>query len=192
MDVGDFTPTETTDPQADPDTFTYFGETFEIPAAAGAGALLKFTHLVKEADKLAQRGQAALRRALTDDSRLKARRDLVDADLTASSAMYQLLKACLGEDQVDHLMFVADANGVTQDGLMNVCDRIQEVIGGRPTRRSADSSAGPLMSGPDSTAGGSGSTEPAPATEPGPEMTPRDRQMAEIFAGSTSLAGSPA
>lgn len=180
--VGDFTPTETTDTSAEPDEFTYFGETFEIPASVGSGALLKFTWLIKQADGMSKRGEAAKRRAVSQDAKIRAQSDLIDAELTASSAMYEMLHACLGADQIDAFLRTADANGVTAEGLMEVCDRIQEVIGARPTKRSADSSAGPLTTGTPSTAGGSGPTEP---------MSDRDRQVAQILAESTSPVGLP-
>lgn len=183
--IGDFTPTETTDPDADPDEFQYFGEVFAIPAHVGAGALLKFTWLIKQSEGLNKRGQSANRRALTEDAKVRANADLVDAELTAMSAMYELLTACLGSDQVDDFLKIADRNGVTNDGLMDVCDRIQEVIAGRPTRRSADSSDGPSKTGTPSTAGGSGPTAPAPPAAPA--LTDRERQIAEMDGYLTSV-----
>lgn len=183
--VGDFTPTETTDPDAAPDEFTYFGETFEIPPTIGAGALLRFAWLMKGAVGQSQRGEQAKRRALTAEARAKAHTDIIEADLGASSAMYELLTACLGAEQVERFLAVADAGGVTQEALMEVCDRIQGVIGARPTRRSADSSDGPSMSGPTSTGDGSGPTDPLP------EMTERERQAAQIAALAVPV-GSPA
>jgi hypothetical protein len=183
--VGDFTPTETTDPDAAPDTFTYFGTEFEVPATVGAGALLRFAWLMKGAVAQSTRGEQAKRRALTDEGRARARVDIIEADLSASSAIYELLTACLGAGQMEQFLAVADANGVTQDALMEVCDRIQGVIGDRPTRRSADSSDGPQTSGQPSTDAGSGPTE-IPE-----DMTARDIQAAQIEAASISLADLP-
>jgi hypothetical protein len=181
--VGDFTPTETTDPQADPDTFTYFGEEFEVPATVGTAALLRFAWLMKGALDQSSRGEQAKRRALTDEARARANAEIIEADLSASAAMYDLLRACLGDTQLQDFLTTADLNGVTQDALMEVCDRIQGVIAGRPTKRSADSSDGPSTNGPTSTDGGSGTTEP---------LTPREIQAREIEAASISLADSPA
>lgn len=179
--VGDFTPTETTDPGAEADTFTFCGETFEIPATVGTGRVIRFAWLIKGALAQGSRGENDLRKALTDEGRAKARQEMAESDLSATAAMYDLLLACLGEGQIDRFISVADANGVTQNGYTGVCDEIQGVIAGRPTQRSADSSAGPSTNGPTSTVDGSGLTE----------MTPRDQQAAAILEASTSVADLP-
>ncbi len=183
MDVGDFTPTQTTDPEAEPDTFTYFGEQFDIPATVGAGSLLQFTYYIKMADGQAKRGDAALRKALTEEAKMRANVEKVEAELNATSAVYKLLASCLGESQMDRLLRAVDANGVQPEGLMELCNNIQEAVAARPTRRSADSSAGPSTNGSGSTDAGSGPTE-TPL-----DLSPRDRQVAQILAGSTSVAG---
>lgn len=179
--VGDFTPAETTDPNSDPDEFTFCGETFEIPATVGTGRVMRFAWLIKGALAQASRGENELRKALTEEYRTKARMEIAESDISATAAMYDLLLACLGEGQIDRFVSIADANGVTQGGYTEVCDRIQEVIAGRPTRRSADSSAGPSTNGPTSTADGSGPTGTTAAT-------PRELMAAEILGASTSLA----
>lgn len=179
MDVGDFTPTETTDTTAEPDTFTYFGEVFAIPATIGAGALLRFTWLIKSAQGQEQRGGQKQRSARTDTEKVNAQVEIIEAGISASSAIYELLRACLGDDQMERFLTTADSNGVAQESLMEVCDRIQSVIAGRPTRRSADSSDGPSTNGESSTDGGSGPTE----------MSPAAQQRAAIELASTSTVG---
>lgn len=169
--VGDFTPTETTDPNAEPDEFLYFGETFEVPATVGTGRLLRFAHAIKIAVGQERRGEQELRKARTEEGKAKARELLAEAELTATAAMYDVLLACLGEDQIDAFVSCADANGVTQDGYNEACSQIQGVIAGRPTRRSSDSSDGQSTSGPSSTADGSGPTAPQ-------GLTPREQQVA--------------
>ena len=180
--VGDFTPTETTDPAAEADEFTFCGETFEIPATVGTARALRFAWNLKQAQGQASRGEQNLRKAITDEAKTKARVDIIEADLTASAAIYDLLLACLGEGQIDSFISVGDAYGVDNAGYMSVCDEIKQVIAGRPTKRSAGSSGGPSTNGPTSTGDGSGLTE----------MSPRDQQVALIEAASTSLAGLPA
>jgi hypothetical protein len=182
--VGDFTPTETTDPQADPDEFTFFGETFTIPASVGAFAMLRYGSLMKTAMAQEKRGETAKRKALTPEGKLAAAREIIAAETTAQAAIYEMLTATLGEDQVGAFGELADANGVDLYGLMAVSDRIQEVIADRPTRRSADSSGGPSTSGTGSTDGGSGSTAPAADPDLLQELSPRERQAALIEGAS--------
>jgi hypothetical protein len=182
--VGDFTPAETTDTDAESDEFTFCGDTFEIPPTVGAFALLRYGSLMKGAVAQEKRGEAAQRKALSDDAKIRALRELNGAELTAQAAIYELLKACLGDDQLDAFGELADRSGVNLDGLMEVAGQIQEVIGGRPTRRSSGSSAGPSTTGETSTDGGSGPTGT-------PEMTARDIQAAQIEAASISLADLP-
>jgi hypothetical protein len=186
MDLGDFTPDETLDPEAEVDTFQFCGQTFEIPPTRGAGSSLEFTWLIKQADGQAKRGRAHRQRALTDEGRAKANAEIIEADVSATAAIYKLLSALLGEGQMDRFLRAVDANNVQPLALMEVCDRLQEAIAERPTRRSADSSAGPSTTGLTSTAGGSGHTETLPP------MSALDMQMASIHAASTSPVGSPA
>lgn len=181
--IGDFTPDETTDPTADPDEFTFCGETFEIPATVGTFALIRYGSLMKGAVAQEKRAEAGERRAKSDEARLTVRREMGEAGLTAQAAIYELLKACLGDGQIDTFGELADRNGVTLDGLMAVVAQIEESIADRPTRRSSDSSAGPSTSGPSSTAGGSGPTE---------DLSPREQLAVAIEAASTPLVGSPA
>lgn len=180
--VGDFTPTETTDPDADPDTFEFFGETFDVPANVGSFALLRYGSLMKGAQAQETRGGTMKRRAAGNPLMLEAaNRELALAELSAHAAIYELLKASLGDGQLERFGEIADANGTTFNGLMEVAGDITEVIAGRPTRRSSDSSDGPSTTGTASTGDGSGPTE----------MSPRDQQVAAIEAASTSLVDSP-
>jgi len=182
--VGDFTPAEMTDTLADPDEFDFCGETFEIPATVGAFALLRYGSLMKGAIAQEKRAETASRKP-SDESRRNARKEMAHAEITAQAAIYELLKACLGEGQLEQFGELADRSGVNLDGLMGVAAEIQEVIGGRPTRRSSELSDGQSTSGLSSTDGGSGRTETV-------DLTPREQMAAEILGASTSLVASPA
>jgi hypothetical protein len=163
-DLGDFSPDRTTDPHAAPDTFTFGGEQFNIPATVGAGALLRFTWRLKAASEQQRRGTAALKKAITAEGKAQARELIGTGELDGSAAIYDLILSVLGEDQIDAFTALADRHGVTIDGLLDVCHRIQEAIAGRPTRQPTGSSDGLPTSGTGSTASGSGVTDPAPVS----------------------------
>lgn len=171
-DVGDFTPSATTDPTAEPDVFRFFGDEFEVPANVGVGSLLRFTWRLKQASEQQRRGGAALKKALTEEGKAQARQMIGSGELDGSAAIYDLLMSVLGEDQLDRFNSLVDRHGVRIEGLLGVCNQIQEAIGDRPTRQSSDYSDGLSTTGNDSTAPGSGPTDL--------EMTPNQRQKALI------------
>lgn len=167
--LGDFSPQETTDPQADPDTFTFCGEEFELPATAGAGAFLKFAWEMKTAQQQAERAESAEKRARTAEGKAAALAEKSASDIGAMSAVCNLLEAVLGESQLDRFLRAADRQGVPVEGLLSVVHRIEQAVTERPTRRSSVSSAGPSTSGPAFTGDGSGLTERP--------LTPREQQI---------------
>jgi len=173
-DVGDFTPTETTDTSAEPDRFRFCGDEFEVPGTVGTGSLLRFTWRIKAASEQDRRGRAAAKKALTAEGKAQARQTMANAELDGSAAIYDLLLSVLGENQIDRFNELVDRHGVTVDGLLGVCNQIQEAITDRPTRQSADSSVGLSTNSTDSTGPGSGPTDPT--------LTPNQRQKALIAA----------
>lgn len=179
--VGDFTPSATTDTTADPDEFGFFGDTFEVPANVGVGSLLRFTWRLKEASERQRRGNAALKKAITEEGKGQARSLISSGELDGSAAIYDLLLSVLGEDQIDRFNSLVDRHGVDIAGLLGVCNQIQEAIGDRPTRQSSDSSDGLSTSGNDSTGPGSGPTA----------LTPNQVQRANLAAMSGLGDGPP-
>lgn len=182
MDVGDFTPTETTDTTAEPDTFTFCGEVFAIPSTVGAFATIRYGSLMKGAMAQEKRAIASIRRALTAEARDSANTELALAEIAAKAAVYELLKSCLGEGQLDTFGELADNSGVTLAGLIAVSSDIQAAIAARPTRSSPDSSGGLSTTGQNSTGVGSGPTEPAEAV---PQPSPAAQQRAAFEAALT-------
>ncbi|GAB3250925.1 hypothetical protein GCM10027456_24630 [Kineosporia babensis] len=183
--LGDFTPDIRTDIADDPDVFTFCGEEFELPATSGAGSFLQFAHKMKLAQEQAERGDAAEKRARTEEGRAAARAEKVQSDMNAMSAVYSLLEGVLGEGQMDRFTRAADRYGVPSEEIFSIVNRLEAAVAGRPTRRSSDSSAGPSTTGPGSTDAGSGRTAPGTEllTEPTDSfrpLTPAEQQRANL------------
>lgn len=183
--LGNFTPAVRTDTDAEPDTFTYCGEEFDLPATAGAGSFLQFADKMKTSQELAERGSAALKRAHTAEGKAAARAMLSESDMTAMSAVWSLLTAVLGEQQMDKFARATDRFGVPVDEIFGIVNQLEAAITGRPTRRSSDSSAGPSTTGPASTDAGSGLTAPGTELLTDPvdsfrPLTPAERQRANL------------
>lgn len=154
----------------EPDTFTFYGEEFEVPAGISAVVLMDFvaeTQAATEAreDALArqERAEARLARGGSEQDRLLARAALDDADRDLIAAGNRLLvgmrgyvRGCLGEDddaQWRRFNAVCREQAVDSDELMEVCAAIFSAVSARPTRRPSDSSDGPSSIGVGSTAG---------------------------------------
>jgi hypothetical protein len=173
--LGDFTPEIRTDVVADPDTFTFCGEEFELPPTSGAGSFLQFAFKMKLAQEQGERGESAEKRARTDEGRAAARVEKSQSDMNAMSAVYSLLTSVLGESQMDRLARAIDRSGVPIDQVFGLVNQIEAAVSARPTKRSSDSSAGPSTTGESSTGVGSGLTDPvAPSWE---DLSPRQQQI---------------
>lgn len=176
-DLGEFGRAVTELVSDDVDTFRFHGERFELPAAISSLVPMRFTHAVKQAQTVQTSAEArtanakALRaRARTADAAASADAQLESAQLeeatantAATAAMYEYIRGCLGDDAGQWARFesVCLRDGVQSEELMDLCARIFEAVGGRPTRRLSDSSDGPSNTGATST-DGAGSPEPTP------------------------------
>jgi hypothetical protein len=173
----------------EPDTFTFCGERFGIPAALSPLPLMRFAwrqKVVDLADKQAKdrrdRAQEQMDRAFTDTARAVWQPELSAADLAVTeagldrmAAMYEFMRGCLPDDE-SWARFEATAVrfGVDADVLMEVCSAIFAAVIGRPTSRPSESSDGPLTTGAEST-GSYGWPEPTP----GQPLQPTDSLLEE-------------
>lgn len=192
---------------AEPDTFSFYGEWFDIPGDLSALVLMEFAHAIKQTQAATAAGQeleAHARRLLDRASTDKDRKTALDklqtgqiqqtsANTDATVAMYAYVRACIGETQWERFRGVVLKYAVDADELMDVCAKIYEAVSGRPTSGPSTSSDGPSNTGDGSPAGSA-----SPAGTPGPqppatdsqepttgvvvEMTAAQRQRAE-FAG---------
>lgn len=178
MDLGDFTPADLTDTDAEPDSFTFCGATFYLPPTKGAGVALELTSRFTDAQQRLEAAQSRMARATTDAERHAARSAAIESDMVGTAAMHVFLTDVLGDTETARLLSLADQFGVTETGLLSLCLAMQGAIGRRPTRRPTDSSAGPSPTGPNSTDAGSGPTA----------LTPREQQVAQFTAASTGAA----
>ncbi|GLY32136.1 hypothetical protein [Kineosporia sp. NBRC 101731] len=178
--LGDFSPVESRDVTAEPDSFMFCGQEFLIPQTAGAGSFLRYAWSMKAAMSQGERGEAAERRALSAEGRAAARAEKISADMGAMSAVWDLLTSILGQDQIDRFARTVDNNGIDLDGILSLVGKLEAAIAARPTKRSSDSSAGPSTTGLHSTDAGSGPTDlPLPQDSFRP-MTPREQQIQDL------------
>lgn len=115
--LGEFgTAARDVDPDLEPDTFTFYGETFTVKPQVSAMPLLKFADV-------AQRGTQA-------------------EELEGMAAMYRLITSCIVDDDVARFEKVADDHDCQADELMEVCGKLYVAIAGRPTQRPSVSADG--------------------------------------------------
>lgn len=114
--VGDFGAAKAeADPDREPEQFGFFGEVFTItPRTPGVGPLMDFAEA-----------------AQSDDTGLKG---LV--------AMKGLLRSCIAGEDFDRFWQSVIRNDVDAELLMHVCDKVYEVISGRPTVSPTGSAGG--------------------------------------------------
>lgn len=114
------------DPEVEPDTFGFFGETFEVADRVGAMPLLRFA-------SVAEQGTQA-------------------EDLAGLAAMHELLRDCLASGEWPRFQKVAADNKASAEELMAVCGAVYQAVTGRPTRQPSDSSDGLSTTGESSRA----------------------------------------
>lgn len=109
------------------DTVELLGERFEVAESVGAFPLMRFA-------------KAATARGGT---------------MARFAALYDLLEQCIAPTDWDRFQKHGAAVRADEDQLLGVVRSVFEVIGGRPTGRSTDSSDGPQIIEPSSTPGSS-------------------------------------
>lgn len=100
----------------EPDTFTFYGETFTVAQHVGALPLMRFA--------------AAARTGAGSD------------DLAGLSAMYDMIRDCLAPGDFERFDSVATANKADGATILAVCSAVYEALAGRPTTPQSTSSAG--------------------------------------------------
>jgi hypothetical protein len=120
----------------DPDTFTFYGETFRIADEIGVMPLMEFA--------------------------AAASSGLDSAEVEGMAAMYAMLADCLADEERDEngklvrpaefprFRQVAKQHKADGDTLLAVCTRVYEVVSGRPTEQPSDSSDGQSSTSPSS------------------------------------------
>jgi hypothetical protein len=186
----------------EPDTFTFYGERFEVPARLSPLPMMQFawrTKLHQQADEQSKdrvsRCQGTLDRAPAGPARDLAATELAAAELADNevqinlmAAMYEFMRGCLPNEAMwQRFQQTAMVNGAAADELMEICSSIFAAVSGRPTSRPSDSSDGPSSIG-DGWTDGAGSPDPT-AGQPVRDMdsvvvelTPLERQRREALA----------
>ena len=163
------------------DSFTFYGEQFEIPARLSGLVMLRFADQARGADALtsegtarAEAGRAALARATTGEERAAAEAEVAageqmfgEGTSAGGAAQRRFLRDCLGEGQADRFEEVAMRVGAPIDELLYVAGMVYATVSGRPTQRPSSSSGGPLTTGLGSTDGAA-----SPVATPGPSPLP--------------------
>lgn len=164
----------------EPDIFTFHGEPFILPDRMSALPLMRFAWRGKVIDQQLEQARSAKARAITPEQQDEAAAALGQAEMEALSAVYEFLRASLPAPQ-DWARFeeAAIRVGADQDELMGVCNAIYQAVTGRPTRRPADSSAGPSTTGTSSTDAPASPGWAEPTAEP--PVSERDRAVAAFL-----------
>jgi hypothetical protein len=184
----------------EPDTFTFYGERFEVPARLSPLPMMQFawrTKLHQQADEQSKdrvaRCRATLDRAPHGPARDLAATELEAAELADNevqinlmAAMYEFMRGCLPDESTwQRFQQVAMVNGADAGELMEVCSSIFTAVSGRPTSRPSDLSDGPSRIGDGSTddAGSPDPTLGRPLHSTGSvvELTPLERQRREAL-----------
>jgi hypothetical protein len=195
----------------EPDTFTFCGERFDVPAALSPLPLMRFAwrqKVVDLADEQAK-GRRERAQALVDSARNEQERAarfpalsaaelaVTEAGLDRMAAMYEFMRGCLPDDESwARFESAAVRYGVEADVLMEVCSAIFAAVIGRPTSRPSESSDGPWTTGaastenyawPEPTPGPplhltAWEPDPAPETAPIRVLTENELQRAQIRA----------
>jgi hypothetical protein len=188
----------------EPDTFSFYGETFEVPAGISAVVLMDFVHETQAAtrdreDAVSRLDRAQAKLAAGDGSerdRVLAEAEVADADRDLISAGNRLLvgmrayvRGCLGEDDVQWRRFndVCRREAVDSEELMQICAAIFSAVAARPTSGQSSLSTGLSSTGDGSTDGAvsleaTGGPRPpdtgSPVVGEVVELTPLERQRA--------------
>lgn len=168
------------DDAGEPDTFSFHGEPFVVPARASSLPIAKFAWQQKvsqqrerqAADRL-DMAQARQQMARTQDEYDEATAAVAEAQaeqtqvgLDTLASIWEYLRAMIpDETEFDRLYSVALRVGADTDELFEVCAQIVQAVTARPTRRPSGSSGGPRSSGRGST-GSSASQGRTPGPAP--------------------------
>jgi hypothetical protein len=109
------------DPQAEPDQFKFYGETFTVAERVGAMPLLRFA-------AVAESGTQA-------------------SEMEGMAAMYELIRDCLIPGDWPRFQKVAADNKATDDEFLEICGAVYKAATARPTQRPTDSVDGPSDTG---------------------------------------------
>jgi hypothetical protein len=163
----------------EPDTFTFHGQVFVIPASISALPALRYAWRLAEARAEGDAAAALSLRARTDAEHAEANARDVRAVQIVRAAVYEFLASVIGPEQWVEFEKVAIAARASQDELMGVSGQIVAAITDRPSRRPSGSPGGPSTSGAGSAAGSPSqdSQEPTESTEP---LTENQRIKAQI------------
>ena len=103
-------------PDGEPDTFTFYGETFTVKQRIPSMPMLRFADV-------AQRGAQA-------------------EELEGMAAMYRLITSCIVTEDVARFEQTADEHDCDAEELMEVCGTLYRAVAGRPTQRPSASADG--------------------------------------------------
>jgi hypothetical protein len=181
-DLGEFGRAIATHDGGEPDTFTFYGERFEVPAALSPLPMMRFAWRQKTyalADEQAKRRRDTAQKRM-DAARNDAERAVVQPELSAAAlavdevgldlmaTMYEFMTGCLPDESTwQRFQRVALEHAAPADELMGVCSAIFVAVSGRPTSRPSESSDGPWTTGVESTVS-YGWPEPTPGQLPQP------------------------
>lgn len=185
---------DTPDTAAEPDTYTFAGEVFTIPASLSALPRMRFAHACVTLDASAERVQALVADARRLEAAGASKAD-VDAAWEATAradnealrdwhaAVWRFVRDVIDPTEWDRFEAAAGAVGAERDDLVRLANTVMAVVAGRPHRRSSGSPAGlsstggGLTDGSDSTSGSAASRQRAAVAA---IMTPVD----ELLSGS--------
>lgn len=188
----------------EPDTFGFYGATFEVPRLVSDLPLMAFCAAVKTAERDIEdaaaeeaRANAALARSTSPEAVAAVTSQAHAAQVKAESAntllaasAYEFIRKAIGESQWTRFAAVAEKAGASREELMGLAAQIYAHVAGRPTEPRSPSTRGLSSTGVGSTDGsGSPAATPGPS-QPGtdsnvvqmPELSPAARQAAEIRA----------
>ncbi len=180
---------DTDTPAVEDDTFTFHGVTFRLRASIGAMPLMRYSWRVGEIARQADAATAMAAAARTDEERAEAAAADSRVFHLPRAALYEYIRACIGEEQWPEFERVAIAAAVDQAELMEVARRITAEVSARPTRRPSASAGGPPGNGdgsqaaspsPGTSSPASTTDAPAPQEEPERELTDRERAIAAM------------
>ena len=168
---------------AEPDTFTFHGETFTVREHVSALPRMRYAHALLATQDAGRRVNAMFAAAATDEDILAARRVDGQAMTEWMAAQYRYLQDVIDPAEWDRFEAAAVRAGADQAELVAVANGIIAAVAGRPRTRSGDSPSGPSTSGGGSTAGSVSTAGPAPSGRGGDQ--PVEETTAEQVAAWT-------
>lgn len=162
--IGEFgAATRDEDSNVEPDTFTFYGETFTVADRVGAMPLLRFA-------AIADAGTQA-------------------EELAGLAAMHELLRDCLAPGDWSRFQKVAADQKVEADELMEVCGTIYAAVTGRPTQRPSVSAAGSSETSASSREPSFSAASSPLGNVPPIQMDPRVRALQPVAEAGAALVG---